>query len=189
MAQSKELKELAELAKKQLKLEKTIVSTEEKLKILQKELIVMREETFPAAMEKFELTDITIKGKKIELLNDFRCNFPSLGGIEKAKGKDRDRLIKRKKEAIKWLKENDHMGLLKTKVTFEFGMGEAKMLEKFRKRTEKSFPSLEHADQEAIHPASLKKFLKELGEEGIEYPKEHFGVSEYKRVEITEEDK
>jgi len=55
MTQSKELKELAELAKKQLKIEKDVIKSEDKLKKLQKELIVMKEETFPAAMEKFEL--------------------------------------------------------------------------------------------------------------------------------------
>lgn len=181
-----ELKILGDLAKQQIKLENDIVRFEEKVVVAKKELLVLSEEIFPEKMQQFELTDVTIKGRKIELINDFRCNFPSLGGIERAKGEQRTQLIKRKKDGIKWMTENDHTGLLKCKVTYEFGMGEEKMLAKFRERTHKSFPKLEAAESESIHPATLKKFLKELGEDGVDYPKETFGVSPYKRVLVTE---
>lgn len=184
----KDLKELADLAKKQLKLEQDLAKYEDKAEETKAALKLFSEETFPAAMQKFELTDITIRGKQITLMNDFRCNFPSLAGIQKAKGKDKDRLIKRKKDGVAWMKKEDHTGLLKSKVTIEFGMGEYKSLEKFKEKTQKSFKDLELGIAEGVHPASLKKFLQELGENGVDYPKETFGVFEFKRVEITEED-
>ena len=187
MGESTELKELSKLAEKQLKLEKDIVKYEEALKIAKTELIFISEEVFPDKMAEFELYDITIKGNKIELLDDFRCNFPSMGGIEKASGEQKTKLIKRKRDGVKWMKKNNHEGLMKYKVVFEFGMGEYKILDKFKTKTQKAFPALEFSDSETIHPATLKKFLKELGEDGIDYPKEVFGVSPYKRVVITEQ--
>jgi len=180
------LKELDDLAKKQLKLERDVVRYEEKLKETKAELLLLSEEAFPEKMQQYEMSDVTIKGRKIELIDDFRCNFPSLGGIERAKGEQRAKLIQRKRDGIKWLREENHTGLLSAKLTFSFGMGEDKMLKKFRERTHKSFPKLDAAESESIHPATLKKFLRELGENGQQYPKEVFGVSPYKRVVVTE---
>jgi len=189
MALSKDTKELYELAKRQLKLEKDAIKFEEKSKQAKKDLLELTEITFPEKMRRCEITDITIKGKRIELIGDFRCNLPTPGGIDKAKGEQRQKLLDRVKNGMEWIKENDHGGIIKCKLIFEFGKGEEDLIKRFKTKTNKSFPKVELRENEAIHPATLKAFVREILEKGVtDFPKEAFAVTEFTKVRITEEE-
>lgn len=88
-----------------------------------------------------------------------------------------------KPAAFAWLTEHEKDGIIKTKVTSEFGKGEIEAArEAVKALTEAGFGAM--LDQ-SVHPMTLKSFVKEQLEEGVNIPLEVFGVFEFKEAKIT----
>lgn len=83
--------------------------------------------------------------------------------------------------AFRWLTANDYDGIIKTKVVSEFGKGEIEDARKAQEAVEKAgfMCSLD----QAIHPATLKSFVKERLEAGDKLPQE-FTVFQFKEAKI-----
>jgi ABC-type sugar transport system substrate-binding protein len=87
----------------------------------------------------------------------------------------------RRAAAHAWLREHDFGGLIKTVVTVPFGRGE----EEEARRLAAAIAE-EHACElkEAIHPQTLKAFVKEQVEAGKPLPFELFGVFPFSRAKV-----
>ena len=162
------LKSLADLAKQQLTLEGRIAKGEELLAQLNDQLKELKEKRIPDAMaeigmESFSLSD----GSSINVEKYYA------GSISED----------HKKDAFAWLRKNEFDALIKRNITCKFGKGEdakatvlVKQLDKMR---------LPYEDKEAVHPQTLKAFIREQMEAGSELPTELFGVFVGNRAKIT----
>lgn len=187
MTVSKEHQELVSLAKKQIELEKEIEELEALTKSKQKDLLTLSQETFPKTMENYDTTEIVVEGMRLRLSDGIHCNLPSKTGIAKAKAEDKKILLERKAKAFKWLKDNDHDGIIKNVIKVDFGKGEDENAEEFIKEVNKLFSGLTLSQEKTVHTQTLKSFVKECLEAGEEIPFKPFGIHEFKYVAIIEE--
>lgn len=87
-----------------------------------------------------------------------------------------------KPEAFAWLREHDYDGLIKSKISVEFGKGEDES-------AKAAVEALAEIDiiagvEDAIHPATLKSWAKERVEAGDSLPA-CFAIHEFKEAKIT----
>jgi hypothetical protein len=120
---------------------------------------IMRE----LGMEEFKLTD----GSKVSVKNDIKC------GITEAN----------KPAAFEWLESTNNDGIIKTKVGVDFGKGEMEDAKKAMQVL--SDLGLPAAMDRAVHPSTLKSFVKEMLEKGINIPADAFGIFEFTIAKIT----
>ena len=76
--------------------------------------------------------------------------------------------------AYKWLRDNGHGDLIKNQVTVAFGRGEDNVAENFINDA-KSL-GLEPAQKMKVEPQTLKVFVREKLEEGVEVPEDVFSI-------------
>jgi hypothetical protein len=88
-----------------------------------------------------------------------------------------------KAAAFKWLEEHEKDGIIKTKVLSEFGKGEMDDAKKALKAIEDA--GFSGILDRSVHPMTLKSFVKEQLEEGINIPLDVFGVFQFKEAKIT----
>lgn len=161
------LAELAKVAKESVDLEteinKDVVALEEKnAKLAKMRRVVIPEMMATLGMEEFKLTD----GSTVSVKSDIKC------GISEAN----------KPAAYSWLEANNFDGIVKTNVKAEFGKGE---MEDAKKALEALEAAGVHGSLDrSIHPATLKSFVKEQLEAGMNIPMETFGVFEFKEAKI-----
>ena len=127
------------------------------------------EDDLPELMRELSLKEITLEdGSKVSVSDEISC------GIS----------VERRPAAHAWLALNGFGGLIKSAITIEFGREEfdaAKLL----------VPEIERLTDhpaeltEAVHPATLKAFLKEQMEAGKTPPQELFGIRAYAKAKLT----
>lgn len=113
-------------------------------------------------LAEFKMTD----GSVISVKEDVKCGITE----------------EHKPAAWLWLEENDFDGIIKTKVGVEFGKGEMES-------AEKAIEALQAAGfaasmDRAVHPSTLKSFVKEQLEAGTNLPLATFGVWPFKMAKI-----
>ena len=129
-------------------------------------------EDLPQLMSELGLSEIKLTdGSKVEVKSDITC------GISE----------ERRPQAHRWLEERGFGGLIKTTVAVPFGRDERE-LAIAAARTVAETLGREVALNEAVHPNTLKAFLKEqleLGPDGSSPPAELFGIYEFNRAKLT----
>ncbi|WVW37717.1 hypothetical protein Gekk315_00005 [Aeromonas phage Gekk3-15] len=161
----KDITDLAALgAEKQAELDaKTL-----ELEVLQQEVDKIYRRQLPelmraAAMDEFKLED----GSKLARKSDIKTSIS----------------VANAPSAYRWLEDHEYDGIIKTKVVSEFGRGE---IEEAKKVVELLMEQGVMADlNRAIHPATLKSFVKERLEAGEAIPMDVFGVYEFEIVKVT----
>ena len=116
-----------------------------------------------AALEEFKLAD----GTKLALKSEIKAGIT----------------VAHQDAAFRWLEENEFDGIIKTKVTSEFGRGELEDAKKAVAALEAEGIIAEM--NRSVHPATLKSFVKEQLEAGTAIPMDTFGVFEYEIVKAT----
>lgn len=84
--------------------------------------------------------------------------------------------------AFKWLEDNQFDGIIKTKLTSEFGKGEAANANKAAELLRNV--GFDAEVKRSIHAMTLKSFVKERLEKGDKIPTDVFGVFEFKQAKI-----
>lgn len=113
-------------------------------------------------MEEFKLAD----GSSVSVKNDVKCGITE----------------ENKPVAFEWLRKHGFDGIIKTKLTSEFGKGEDARAKAARDTLVKA--GFDASVSESVHAMTLKSFVKEQLELGTSIPMKEFGVYEFKEAKI-----
>jgi hypothetical protein len=150
---------IAELAERQVNLQGIVAELENQLSMKKEELKQVAEIELPESMLNLGLSSFSLSdGTKLSIKTFYR------GSIPKA----------REYEAFSWLKDNGHEDLIKNEVKSTFGKGEdinANNLMLILKQE-----GFDYENKKAVHPSTLKAFVKEQMEHGKTLPLDILGV-------------
>jgi hypothetical protein len=153
------LGEVAVLAERQMMLEDTKDRLEAEIKDINRQLEEVATKLLPNAMQALGLEEIKLTdGSKVSVSQFYSASI---------KEENRD-------PAHTWLRDNGHGGLIKNDFEINFGKGEDKKAEDLRKvLVKKQVPFAEHS---SVHSSTLRAWLKEQIEGGVNVPLELFGA-------------
>lgn len=156
----KELTVVSDLCHKQLLLEQAVNLAEETLKKLKADLDQVRYVDLPNALAETGLDLIGLpSGERIEVKQKYYASIP----------------VDRKQEAFQWLENHDAASIIKNVVKTEFGKGENELAKQaMQALAELGFRATQDM---SVHPMTLKSFIKDLYERGIEFPADLFGAT------------
>lgn len=152
--------DVAELARVLEQAKKSVEDAEAVLKAAQEFKRRLAEETIPAVMQELGIKDLTLEnGKKMKLKQDVYAQIESGN----------------KPICWEWLNDNGFGGLIKVKVTAEFGKGQREQAVALC--DELSSDGYYVAFNEDVHAQTLKAFLKEqIAKGNSELPLDLFGA-------------
>ncbi len=178
------LKVLSKEAGEVVVLQDRITKGEKLLKDLKKEVETKTCTVIPELMQEVNMDSFKLgSGHGVTIKPFIECNIPSKTAINRCKDEDdREALIDRKEDAFSWLEENQGGGLISDTVTITIPKGD----EAFREEVlavlcENKFP---HEEDKSVHAGSLKKFLREKIENGVDVPQDVFSLFQGERAEI-----
>lgn len=133
-------------------------------------LLKIKEHELPDLMDDLGMTEFkTTEGIKIEVEEHLR------GSIPKA----------HEGEAFAYLENNKHDRLIKREFVISFGMGDEKWAAKFRRDLAQRKKPLNSKVKRVVAPPTLKKFVKEQLEAGVDFPLRLFGVYRQRLSKVT----
>ena len=154
-----DLSKVASLVRQQLKLELHVAEIEENLKRTKRNLEEISGQLLPAALEEYGLSELTMAdGSKISVQTVISASI----------SKDRQ------PDAHDWLRDNGYGDLIKNTVSVTFGRGQDETAKDIVRVLQSN--GLDPEQKEAVHPSTLKAFVKEQIEKGSEIPSETFGI-------------
>ena len=163
-----EFSKVSTLANQQLELERKKEDLEKELKEITAELRLVSETLLPEAMLEAGFLELGLADGCFITITEFINAHIS---AEKAP------------EAIAWLTSNGHGEIIKTQVTTKFGRSEhneaGQLISDLRSR------GLQPEVKEAVHPSTLKKFIRTELEAGRDVPDDLFGTFRGSRTKIT----
>ena len=158
---------VAELGYRQVNLTAELAAIENELALKKEELRQVVEIELPESMLNLGLTSFSLSdGSKISVKTFYR------GSIPKA----------REVEAFSWLRENGHDDLIKNEVKCTFGKGEDQAAEFLMGVLEEE--KQDYENKKAVHPSTLKAFVREQLERGNKLPLDILGVYVGQKSEI-----
>jgi hypothetical protein len=153
------ISDIAGLAKLALQLEREIVELDETIKERKEALRTLTETRIPEALTELGMSSFRMAdGSSIEVKPFYSASIPA----------------ERKGEAYEWLRQHGYDDIIKNTVSVQFGRGEdddaGKMIDLVRQ-------SGWIPDQaEKIESMTLKAWVREMVEQGVEFPSELFGA-------------
>tara|TARA_R100001369_G_scaffold83045_1_gene115043 strand:- start:1049 stop:1609 length:561 start_codon:yes stop_codon:yes gene_type:complete len=153
------LKDVSFWAEKQVELETNISELEASLSSMKKEFREISEQKLPDAMRECNLSEIKLSnGTKISVQEFYSA-----------------RISKEQQEnAFSWLKENGHEDIIKNVVSVNFGRGEDGRAETLLDTLQSK--GLSPATKRWVEPMTLKAFVREQVQKGVDLPFETFNV-------------
>lgn len=162
------LKEVSFWAEKQLKLEVEVTEAEEKLADLKKELKDIVEQKVPDAMRECNLSEIKLSnGTKISIQQYYSARI----------GKEKE------EQAFAWLQESGNEDIIKNVVSLQFGRGEDDSAAYVMANL--SNQGYSPSSKRWVEPMTLKAFVREQVENGVDLPFETFNVYIGQKSKIT----
>lgn len=162
------LSNVSALASKIIQMEDKVRYLEEELKDSKKKLLELTDQDLPAAMEEINMESFTLSdGSEVKVV-------PTYGGTIRAEDRP---------QAHQWLRENGYGDLVKNTISANFGMGEDNLAKDFYQSALDR--GLQVDKKEAVHPMSLKSWVKEMTEFGCEFPSDLFGAFIGKKAKIV----
>lgn len=132
---------------------------EEQLKKLKEDIRRIEEESLPTAMLELGLESVTLEdGSKIGISTDYYAEIPKA----------------RAHEAFAWLRAHNYDSIIKNEIKAMFGKGEdalATAMVQFA-----ASKQIDISTKQAVHPQTLKAFVREKAEAGSPVPDDLFGV-------------
>jgi hypothetical protein len=162
------LSNVSTLASKIIQMENKVKFLEEELKTSKKELLELTDQDLPAAMEEINMESFTLSdGSEVKVI-------PTYGGTIRADDRP---------QAHTWLRDNGYGDLVKNTISANFGMGEDNLAKDFyQSALDRGF---QVDKKEAVHPMSLKSWVKEMTENGSAVPSDLFGAFIGKKAKIV----
>jgi len=162
------LSNVSDLASKIIQMENKVSFLEEELKSSKKQLLELTDQDLPAAMEEINMESFTLSdGSEVKVV-------PTYGGTIRADDRP---------QAHQWLRDNGYGDIVKNTISANFGMGEDNLAKDFyQSALDKGF---QVDKKEAVHPMTLKSFVKEMTENGSEFPSDLFGAFIGKKAKIV----
>jgi len=167
-----EVAAIADLCKRANDKKDLITKMEEELKQLKKELLKLTDEDIPDTMTEIGVSEYKlIDGSSVTLKPTYGAHISE----------------DNQQEAFQWLRDNECDDIIKNTVSVEFGRKEDELALAFKELVEEH--SYEPMQVTKIHPQTLKAFIKERIEKGMEIPNHLFGVWAGQRAIIKKGDK
>jgi|TARA_X000001382_G_scaffold119748_1_gene100815 hypothetical protein len=162
------LSNVSDLASKIIQMENKVSFLEEELKSSKKQLLELTDQDLPAAMEEINMESFTLSdGSEVKVV-------PTYGGTIRADDRP---------QAHQWLRDNGYGDIVKNTISANFGMGEDNLAKDFyQSALDRGF---QVDKKEAVHPMTLKSFVKEMTENGSEFPSDLFGAFIGKKAKIV----
>lgn len=158
-----DIKRVTELAELVVVKRDEVAKLESQLVAAKSELLRLEQDDLPDLMLELGLSKFSMaNGAAVEIQQDVQC------GISE----------ERRRAAHDWLVKNGFGGLIKTAVSVEFGVGELDAANRVAEE-------IGGLVKEAVHPSTLKSFVKEQLAAGKPLPFELFGVHPFNKVKIT----
>lgn len=155
-------------AKRQIELEDEIEALGKQMADRQKELNELRTNTLPLAFNALQLTSIGVGNTLVRVETGVDARLPN---IEKEPGK--------RKEAIEWLVENKHSGIIKVFMECQFGKGDFDLAMTISEYIKKKY-KLPVIVTESVHASTYKALMKDILLVKNEIvPEEKLGVFRY----------
>ena len=163
---------IADLCKRANEKKEQITKMEEELKQLKKELLTITDEDIPDTMTEIGVSEYKlIDGSSVTLKPTYGAHISE----------------DNQQEAFQWLRDNECDDIIKNTVSVEFGRQEDEKALAFKELVEEQ--KYEPVQVTKIHPQTLKAFIKERIEKGLEIPNNLFGVWAGQRAVIKKGDK
>lgn len=155
-------------AKRQIELEDEIEALGKQMADRQKELNELRTNTLPLAFNALQLTSIGVGNTLVRVETGVDARLPN---IEKEPEK--------RKEAIEWLVENKHSGIIKVFMECQFGKGDFDLAMTISEYIKKKY-KLPVIVTESVHASTYKALMKDILLVKNEIvPEEKLGVFRY----------
>jgi len=139
----------------------------EKAKDAYKDIAEVR---IPAATEGMNGKLLLKDGRTLEVKEDIRS---SIAGEKRV-------------PAINWLDEHDYGHIVKRELVFSFAKGDDASFEKFQKAIKAIKMPLVMKENYTVHHATLNAWVKEQLGDGVELPKEIFGIFRQRVAKVKE---
>lgn len=154
-----DLGKVASLVRHQLSLELQVAQLEEQLKRTKRDLDEVSGQHLPEALQEYGLSELTMAdGSKISVQTVISASISK----------------ERQPDAHDWLRDHGHADLIKNTVSVTFGRGQDETAKDIVRVLQSN--GLDPEQKEAVHPSTLKAFVKEQIEKGSEIPSETFGI-------------
>lgn len=164
-----EMERLLKMGEELKRAETEVADAEDKLKEAKRKRDRLALEDIPQLAEEAGLQDgsFTMRdGRRLELKRDVKASIPE----------------KSREAAMRWLRENDFGGIIKTQVVANFDRGDNDRAKEIVDRV-----AADHDDvqmKEVVHPSTLKSFVKERMASGDNFPWETFGAHPFMKAEL-----
>jgi hypothetical protein len=153
------LSSVAAISRQILATETTIADLEQQVKDQKKQLLKLTDEELPAMLNELGISKFSLDdGSEVVVKQTYG------GSITQAN----------KEEAHGWLRQYGHDDIIKNTVTCQFGRGEDNQAAAFLDMAEKNGFIAEQ--KTAVHPQTLRAWVKEQTENGNEFPMDLFGA-------------
>ena len=153
------VKDLSGLCDKKLDIDIKIADAKNSLKELEETERKLSQELIPEALQEAGVSSLTLKnGSKVEIRVKYAARIPE----------------KHKEEAFEWLKEHGHDDIIKNEVIIRFGRGEEDKANKLIKELDGK--GLSPDQKRRIEPMTIRGFVREQIEKGVNLPQDKFGV-------------
>jgi len=150
---------IAALAKRAKELEKEIEELDSVTDERKAQLRKLLEETIPGMLTELGMKSFVMAdGSKIELKNFYGASI-----------KDENRAV-----AFEWLREHGYDDIIKNTVSVRFGRGEDELCEGLLNLLRQNNYPVDQAQK--VEPATLKAWVREMVEQGKEFPTDVFGA-------------
>ena len=153
------MQQMIKLARALVYVDEDIVKQEEKVKELKRKAMRLREETIPSFMQELGVTTFTLTtGQVIKVTQKVYASIP----------------VENRPKAYIWLEEHGLSGIIKSKVSVEFGRNELEKAGELAGRLNSE--GLECDFTEKVHPTTLQATLKQEIANGTAIPMDLFGA-------------
>jgi hypothetical protein len=167
MPENTALEQVRDLAIRQMQWEDYMFKLEAKLVEAKKEWRDIAEKELPNKMMECGISNYTlVDGSKISMKQEYYASIP----------KDNP------DPAFMWLREHNLDGIIKNEVTVGFSKGEDALASEFAQWVAEK--GLRPEQKTTIHAMTLKAFVKEQMEKGVDIPVEAFGVYTVTRSKV-----
>jgi len=171
---SDSLTTLTNLTREMIRLEANLKEKEEEASLIKKDLSQLRDRTIPDFMSSLNLKEFTgSTGKKLKIVDSINASIPSQSAIFKEKDEfKRELLEQRRSKAFQFLRNTGNDSIIKNEIIIPLGKDSSEDFNKFEKFAQQE--GIEFENQENVHAATLKKWVKEMREAGKDVDKDIF---------------
>lgn len=150
-----------------------VKEVEEALKLAKEQKNQIQLELLPTAMaearrKKIEYSD----GSVLSLRPFLEASIPSASAIKDAEPEEQEELVRRRLSALNWLRDNLGSAIIKNELVIEIPKGKDNIVSELTALCDRL--ELNYVRGEAVHPMTLKSFLKEKLRMGAQIPLDIF---------------